>query len=102
MSFRPDAEGLLAIARATFVESVLPSLPAEKRHAGLMIANALGIALRELGAGDESSAHDVAELTELLDESSPGPSSASLASLESELAVRIRAGAFDEGASSEA
>jgi hypothetical protein len=43
---RPDQDELLDIARGTFVEAILPVLPADKRLAGLMIANALGIAQR--------------------------------------------------------
>jgi hypothetical protein len=49
---RPDAAELVAIALASFRAEVLPVIPPEKRLAALMIANALGIAEREL-AGQE-------------------------------------------------
>jgi hypothetical protein len=43
---RPDQAELVKVARATFVEELLPLLPADKRLSGLMVANALAIALR--------------------------------------------------------
>lgn len=46
----PDADGLLAIARQTLVEEVLPALPEESRLAARMIANALAIAGRAIAA----------------------------------------------------
>jgi hypothetical protein len=46
----PDARGLVSIALRTFRDSVLPAVPAERRFEALMIANALGIAERELAA----------------------------------------------------
>jgi hypothetical protein len=45
---RPNQDELLDIARNTFVEEILPILPADKRLTGLMIANALGVAQRML------------------------------------------------------
>jgi hypothetical protein len=50
MTDRPDARQLLEIARAALGADVLPFLPPDKRLAGLMIANALAIAARELAA----------------------------------------------------
>ncbi|MDB5408491.1 MAG: hypothetical protein JWL84_3403 [Rhodospirillales bacterium] len=50
---RPDAAELIAIALARFREEILPVLPADRRLAALMIANALGIAERELAAGGD-------------------------------------------------
>jgi hypothetical protein len=44
----PDAANLIAIARQTLLDTLLPALPADKRYAGLMIANALAIAGRQL------------------------------------------------------
>ena len=46
----PDAPGLVSIALRTFRDSVLPAVPPERRFEALMIANALGIAERELAA----------------------------------------------------
>lgn len=48
---QPDAAALLKIARDTFLQDLLPELPAAKRYTGLMLANALAIAGREVGAG---------------------------------------------------
>lgn len=45
---RPDAAELIAIARTVLVEQIQPVLPPGQRLAGLMIANALGIAERAL------------------------------------------------------
>jgi hypothetical protein len=50
MSDQPDAKSLIEIARATLNAEVLPLLPADRRLAGLMVANALGIAARDLAA----------------------------------------------------
>ncbi|HEY0833461.1 MAG TPA: DUF6285 domain-containing protein [Azospirillum sp.] len=47
----PDAQGLVEIALKTLREVVLPAVPAERRFAALMIANALSIAGRELATG---------------------------------------------------
>lgn len=46
----PDAAGLVAIALQAFRDEILPVVPAEQRLTALMIANALGIAGRELEA----------------------------------------------------
>ena len=45
---RPEAAGLVAIARTTFLAEIQPFLKDELRVSGLMIANALAIAEREL------------------------------------------------------
>ena len=50
MNDQPDARNLIEIARATLNAEILPLLPADRRLTGLMIANALGIAARELAA----------------------------------------------------
>ncbi|MCC7425802.1 MAG: hypothetical protein IT557_02755 [Alphaproteobacteria bacterium] len=47
---RPDAAELLAIARTTLMTEIVPALSGEQRLAGLMIANALGLAGREVAA----------------------------------------------------
>lgn len=52
MNSRPKAADLLDVARDAFVAEVLPTLTAGTRYTGLMIANALAIARRELEAGD--------------------------------------------------
>ena len=46
----PDALALVAEARHTLLEHVLPALSGDARIKALMVANALGIAARELEA----------------------------------------------------
>lgn len=56
-----DASALIDLAIATLKTEINPALPAEKRYAAAMVANALEIARREI-----DTAEDAAELT-LLD-----------------------------------
>ncbi len=53
MTDKPDAAGLLAEARRLLRAEVLPGLSGKARFNALMIANALGIAEREVAAGSE-------------------------------------------------
>jgi len=62
MRDQPTGDQLLETARSILREELLPALPAEKRHAASMIANAMGIAIRQLLHGD---AADQAELDAL-------------------------------------
>lgn len=50
MPLTPDARALLAIAGATFSDEILPMLEGSGRHSGLMVRNALSMALRMLEA----------------------------------------------------
>jgi len=45
---RPAAAELLAVARKSLLEDLVPALPEDKRYQALMVANALAIAGREL------------------------------------------------------
>jgi hypothetical protein len=47
---KPDAADLLATARETVLNELLPALPPEKAFAARMVANAMAIALREAKA----------------------------------------------------
>jgi hypothetical protein len=47
---KPDAADLLATAREVVLKELLPALPPEKGFAARMVANALGIAAREIRA----------------------------------------------------
>ena len=100
MNDQPDAAELLAIARATLLEKLLPQLPEELRYDALMIANAMAIASREHTAGDAPAQAELASLRELLDAHDPAPSSAALHTALSEynrrLASAIRSGRFDD------
>jgi hypothetical protein len=56
MALKPDAHDLLATALEAFRADVLPVVPAEKRYAALMIANALTMAAREFAAREGEAA----------------------------------------------
>ena len=46
---RPRGDELLAVARRTLLDDLLPLIPADKAYEARMIANAMAIAARELG-----------------------------------------------------
>ncbi len=48
MSNRPNGSELLAVARRTLLDELLPLLPAAQTYDALMIANAMAMAAREL------------------------------------------------------
>ena len=99
MNARPDATELLAIARSTLIDELLPRLPEDLRYTALMIANALAIASREHAAGDAAALAELARLQQLLAEN-PAPLNgaalhAALADYNRRLATEIRNGRFD-------
>jgi hypothetical protein len=51
---RLNAETLIALAAETLKAEIVPTLPADKRYAAAMIANALDIARREITTADEA------------------------------------------------
>jgi len=53
MQQEPRGNALLECARELFRNRLLPTVPAEHRHAALMIMNAMAIAARQFGAGEE-------------------------------------------------
>jgi hypothetical protein len=85
----PDARGLVAIALKSFREAILPVVPAEQRFTALMIANALGMAERELAAGASAEPALASAVGALLGEEGE------LAALLPRLCTAIDAGAFD-------
>lgn len=95
----PHAPELLAAARAALAAEILPALPAALRYTGLMVANALAIAERELIAGDTAAEAERARLRRLLAERSDPAGTetlaAALARYNRRLAGDIRAGRFD-------
>ncbi len=101
MNNHPNAQELLAIARDTFKADILPVLPEKLRYLGLMIANAMGIAQREIEAGDAPARAEFERLRNLFHErSKPLAEDALHTALESynhRLANDIRAGRFDDG-----
>ena len=48
MRDRPNGADLLAVARRSLLDDVAPALKGQPRYVALMVANAMGIALREL------------------------------------------------------
>jgi hypothetical protein len=100
MNDQPDATELLAIARATLLDKLLPRLPEELRYDALMIANAMAIASREYAAGDAPAQAELARLRTLLgehDSSLPDAAlHAALTEYNRRLATAIRGGQFDD------
>lgn len=98
MNDRPHAAELLKAARTAVVTEILPVLPEVLRYTGLMVANAIAIAERELAAGDTAARAECERLLKLLPECSGLPAeglSAMLARYNRRLAEGIRAGRFD-------
>ena len=102
MSDIADAADLLAAAREALLADLLPEAPKERRYAGLMIANVMAIAARELRLGADAARNEAARLAFLLGPIAPStsaktdaPSSADLAALRRALCAAIRAGRFD-------
>ena len=103
MRDQPRGEDLLASAEALLRDELLPALPAEKRHAGLMIARALGIAARQLQNGEAPERQELANLARLL---APTNETSKTAALRQQLqranrqfGQLIRSGAADAGES---
>lgn len=103
MRDRPTGEELLETARKVLREELLPALPADKRHAALMIANALSIAARQLKNGDGGERAELAALERLLSEpfalrADDGPALRdALGAANRRLSQSIRAGRADAG-----
>lgn len=97
---QPTGEQLLDTARSLLRDELLPALPADKRHAALMIANAMAIAGRQLKSGDVHERRELAALEKLL----PVPANddatlhAQLVAANRLLCARLREGHADQGA----
>lgn len=92
MRERPDGAELLATARELLRQELLPLLPKDKAYQALMIANAMGIAERQLQAGSVPQAKEQAELVALLGQEGELPV------LTRAFAQGIRRGEFDHNA----
>lgn len=89
MRERPDGADLLVIAREVLKNELLPLLPKDRQVDALMIANAMGIAERQLRNGDAPAREEQKALGELLQQDG------SLSELNRAFARAIRAGGMD-------
>ena len=96
----PDAAELLATARETLVEVLLPALSGELRYRGLMVANALAIAAREVASGHDAIRREIELLRPLAAQAVPpsDPDSDDVQALRRIVAAAIRDGRFDDDA----
>ena len=101
MADRPDGAELLEIAREVLRGELLADLPKERRFVGLMVANAMGIAAREIRAGDAPLRAALDDLAALYRVETPESDAATLEALTQRLARDIRAGRFDAGPEAE-
>ncbi len=92
MRERPDGAELLAVAREVLLEELLPLLPGDRAYSARMIANAMGIAERQLRSGDGPQEGARKALSALLGREGALPA------LMREFSVRIRQGQFDDSA----
>lgn len=103
MRDQPNGAELLDTARGVLRDELLPLLPADKRTAALMIANALSIAARQLRNGDADERAELDALERLLSEpvavgaDDPQALRAALVAANRKLAAWIRAGRADDG-----
>ena len=89
MREHPDGAELLAIAREVLRKELLPLLPKDRAYDALMIANAMGIAERQLQQGEGPMREELARLERLLGRHG------GLAEMNRLFAQRIRAGDMD-------
>ena len=89
MRDKPDIGDLLAAARTTLMEDLLPELPPERRYRAYLVAAAMATAARELAAGGEWQDAEREALARLLGED------AEPEALNRRFAAELRAGAFD-------
>ena len=93
-----DGVELLRIASETLMEQVGPAVPGDRRYELLMANNAIGIASRELEAGEGPGRAALERLEALYGEShADGDWRERHNELTIRFAADIRAGAFDEG-----
>lgn len=99
MKCSPEASGLLAIARETFIAQLLPALPENVRYTALMVANAMAIARRDIETGEASARAELRRLRVLFSEASSEPDADQLrgtvADYNRRLVQAIRAGRYD-------
>jgi len=94
----PDAAELLATAGETLAGELLPALSGELRYRGLMVANALAIAARELAGGHDAIRREIELLRPLAAQAVPPSDAGSddVHALRRIVAAAIRDGRFDD------
>lgn len=92
MREQPDGAALLAMARDVLRKELLPLLPKERAYEALMIANAMGIAERQLQQGEAAGREEMQALHALLQQDGDA------LALNRVLAKKVRAGAMDDNA----
>ena len=92
MRARPEGPELLDTACEVLREQVLPALPADKRHALLMVLNAVETAARQMSAGEAPARAELASLATLT-----GNAQTDLVQANRQLIERIRNGQADPG-----
>jgi hypothetical protein len=108
MRDEPTGEQLLETARNLLREELLPALPADRKHAALMIANAMAIAIRQLKNGEDGERSELDSLSAMLRHGGQDvPAGGAelrrqLKELNQEFARAIRSGLADTGAWREA
>ena len=96
----PPGHEILASARALLLDDLLPGLPPVQAHKLRMIADAMGIAERELHGSADDAFRELGLLSEFYDETPPATLAAGevagyLRRMNARLVRDIRAGAFD-------
>jgi hypothetical protein len=96
---RPDALELLRIANHTLTQEILPNAKPEQLYTLRMIANALGIATRELELRDSDAGNESRNLAALYADAAP---KGTLLQQNQKFADDIRAGRFEQSAAQQA
>ena len=99
MNDHPDALELIRIANQTLAQDILPGALPEQRYTLRMIANALGIAARELEARDTDAAVETRGLNTLYGESK---NTEDLQQRNRQLSRDIRRGMFESNSAQQA
>lgn len=99
MNDRPHALELIRIANQTLASDVLPDAKPQHRYALRMIANALGIAARELEAHDKNAGDESRALNALYNEAHD---TQNLNARNRKFAQDVRRGAFEQSPTQEA
>lgn len=99
MNNAPEGAELLRVAQKVLRERLMPGSDDDQRYQGLMVANAMAIAARELEAGESDLRDELRMLTELYGDTVVGESGNSVkekvARLNRRLARDIRSGMMD-------